>query len=201
MPKRETRDFRIDGLDNLVAHMTQHDAGTAAPKADPKAGPSAPQVRSGDEGSPAEDAGSRAAEVRLVVADDSESVTNRPVLEQVSEAPLPTEDVSATPPRKPSARKKKNSRSRKTPLSKGDSRGETLSGAEWRAARTKSTMRLSPEVQRKIQVRSATEALEQQIVVEIALRQFFGMEPLSADMKRDARAQAVWAAMSAESVA
>jgi len=175
--------------------MTQHDAVPTAPEEDPKAGTQS-QVRSGDAESPAEEAGGRGAEMRLVVTDDSESVTTGPALEQVTEAPRPTEDIS---PRKSSPRKKKTSRSRKSPLPKGESK--TLSGAEWRAARTKSTMRLSPEVQRKIQVRSATEALEQQVVVEIALRQFFGMEPLSADMKRDARAQAVWAAMNAESVA
>lgn len=187
--------------------MTQHETVPTSSNAKQQAGTPAPKLGSDDTESPADEARSRAADVRLVIADDSESLKTRSVIKHVSEgsvskSPLPTENGDcATPPRKHGAKKQKASRSRRRPLPKSDTKTKELSGAEWRAARTKSTMRISPEVQRKIQVRSATEALEQQIVVEIALRQFFGMKPLSADMKRDARAQAVWAAMSAESVA
>jgi len=59
----------------------------------------------------------------------------------------------------------------------------------------KSTWRLSPEVLAKTRVHAASEALEQQVVVEIALRKFLGMRPLSKEQMREARGRETWEAL------
>ena len=148
---------------------------------------------------------------RLLAGDAGGSVeSDAPHIEPSSAGVVeaPTERADPNPTAAKTTKRVDTPRSSKTSKSPKATRNSRTSKAAqadtdadtWRSERVKATWRLSQEVVDRTRARGAVESLEHQVVVEMALRKFLGMAPLTKEQMRDTKRRATWEALKAARV-